>query len=473
MSGQKDRLSGGTTNKIMKAEDKTKHQLLKESVEMRQHITELKKLKNELKQIERRLEESEQRYKSLFEYNPDAIYSFDLEGNFLSANPACHKISGYSGEELMQMSFMPLIVPEDSERTLYRFRKASKGAPQNYETAITHKDGHRVELNVTNIPIVVDGKIVGVYGIAKDITERKWAEESLREREERSRRMLSAVTRYTYSVEVREGQAVFTQHSIGCLPVTGYNPEDYESEPYLWYSMIYPDDRMKVENSVKNILSGQNVSPIEHRLFRRDGSVVWVRNTMVPHHDEKGRLIRYDGLIEDITERKHAEEALRALSLIDDLTGLYNRRGFSALAQQELKKANRMKRGMLLLFADVDDLKKINDSFGHQEGDLALIDTANILKETFRDPDIIARIGGDEFVVLATETSASSADILTARLKERLKAANRKETRRYELSISIGIVQYNPEQPCSIDELLDQADKMMYEQKRNKNSGQE
>ncbi len=151
-------------------------------------------------------------------------------------------------------------------------------------------------------------EIIGVYGIAKDITERKWAEKSLREREERSRRMLSAVTRYTYSVEVRGGQAVSTQHSIGCLPVTGYHPEDYTSDPYLWYSMIHPDDRMMVENSVKDILSGLKVSPIEHRLFRRDGSVVWVRNTMVPHHDDKGRLIRYDGLIEDITERKHAEE---------------------------------------------------------------------------------------------------------------------------------------------------------------------
>ena len=410
----------------MKDKDKTTNQLINELVEMRQQIAELKKLKNERKRMERLLEESEQRYKSLFEYNPDAVFSFDLDGNFLSANPACYKLSGHSVEELIHMSFMPLIVPEDLEKTLYRFRMAAKGKPQNYEIAIKHKDRHRAELNITNIPIIVDGEIVGVYGIAKDITERKWAEKSLREREERSRRMLSAVTRYTYSVEVREGQAVSTQHSIGCLPVTGYNPEDYESEPYLWYSMIYPDDRMKVENSVKNILSGQNVSPIEHRLFRRDGSVVWVRNTMVPHHDEKGRLIRYDGLIEDITERKHAEEALRALSLIDDLTGLYNRRGFSALAQQELKKANRMKRGMLLLFADVDDLKKINDSFGHQEGDLALIDTAN-----------------------------------------------RKETRRYEPSISIGIVQYNPEQPCSIDELLAQADKMMYEQKQNKNSGRE
>ncbi len=103
------------------------------------------------------MEESEQRYKSLFEYNPDAVFSFDLEGNFLSANPACYKLSGYSVEELMHMSFMPLIVPEDLEKTSYRFRMAAKGKPQNYETAIKHKDGHRVELNVTNIPIVVDG----------------------------------------------------------------------------------------------------------------------------------------------------------------------------------------------------------------------------------------------------------------------------------------------------------------------------
>jgi diguanylate cyclase (GGDEF)-like protein/PAS domain S-box-containing protein len=457
----------------MKDTDKTTNQLINELVEMRQQIAELKKLKNERKRMERLLEESEQRYKSLFEYNPDAVFSFDLDGNFLSANPACCKLSGHSVEELMHMSFMPLIVPEDLEKTLYRFRMAAKGKPQNYEIAIKHKDGHLVELNVTNIPIIVDDEIVGVYGIAKDITERKWAEKSLREREERSRRMLSAVTRYTYSVEVRGGQAVSTRHSVGCLPITGYYPEDYTSDPYLWYSMIHPDDRMMVENSVKDILSGLKVYPIEHRLFRRDGSVLWVRNTMVPHYNNKGYLIRYDGLIEDITERKHAEESLLTLSLVDDLTGIYNRRGFSALSQQELKKANRIKRGMLLLFADVDDLKKINDSLGHQEGDLVLIETANLLKDTFREPDIIARIGGDEFVVLAAETSADSADILTTRLKEHLKSSNKKGGHRYELSISMGIVQYNPEQPCSIDELLSRADKMMYEQKRNKQNGQE
>jgi diguanylate cyclase (GGDEF)-like protein len=232
--------------------------------------------------------------------------------------------------------------------------------------------------------------------------------------------------------------------------------------------MIHPDDRALVENAVKEILSAHEVPPIEHRLFRQDGSIVWVRNTIVPHHDNEGKLTRYDGLVEDITERKLAEEELRTLSLVDDLTGLYNRRGFSALAQQELKKAKRIGRGMLLLFADVDDLKKINDSFGHHEGDMALIEISRILKDTFREPDIIARIGGDEFVVLATEIKETDANILMDRLSEHLKAYNGQKDRPYKLSVSTGIVHYNPKRPCSIDELLTRADKMMYKQKRTK-----
>lgn len=140
---------------------------------------------------------------------------------------------------------------------------------------------------------------------------RKAAEKEIRENKERYQRMVDAVTTYTYSVEVREGQAVSTCYGMGCLPVTGYNPEDYESDPNLWYSMIYPEDRIVVERWGKEILAGREVFPIEHRLIRSDGSVVWVRNTMVPHHDGEGRLIRYDGLVEDITERKEAEKALQ------------------------------------------------------------------------------------------------------------------------------------------------------------------
>src|SRR4030042_7025133 len=143
--------------------------------------------------------------------------------------------------------------------------------------------------------------------------QRKQTERALRESEERYKRLINAVTAYTYSVEVRDGYAISTSHSIGCLPITGYHPEDYESNPYLWHRMIYPDDKMMVENSINEILAGNEVPPIEHRIIRRDGKVVWIRNTMVPHRDRKGLMMRYDGLIEDITERKLAAEELREL----------------------------------------------------------------------------------------------------------------------------------------------------------------
>ena len=137
------------------------------------------------------------------------------------------------------------------------------------------------------------------------------SEANRRKKEDRYKKMVNAVTTYIYAVEISEKKAISTWHSAGCIPITGYKPEDYIADPFLWHSMIYPDDRMLVENALKEILKGNPVSPIEHRITRRGGSVVWIRNTMVPYYDEKGLLIRYDGLIENIADRKRTEEALR------------------------------------------------------------------------------------------------------------------------------------------------------------------
>ena len=126
------------------------------------------------------LEKTEQRYESLFSNNPDAVFSLDPEGNFLSANSACEKISGYSVDELLQMSFLPLIVPEDLERAMQNFKEATRGEPKDLDIAIEHKDGHRVELSITALPSAVDGEIIGVYVIAKDSTERKRIEREIR-----------------------------------------------------------------------------------------------------------------------------------------------------------------------------------------------------------------------------------------------------------------------------------------------------
>lgn len=168
----------------------------------------------------------------------------------------------------------------------------------------------------------------------------------------------------------------------------------------------------------------------------------------------------------DVTDRKRAEEEMRELLLVDELTGLYNRRGFLTLAQHQLKIARRMKRDMLLLFADVDGLKNINDTLGHYEGDRALTDVAAILKQTFRDPDILARIGGDEYSVLAIEASTIDMEIIYARFAENLDSFNKKMNRPYKLSVSIGIAHYDPSSPCFINELMERADRLMYEQKR-------
>jgi diguanylate cyclase (GGDEF)-like protein len=161
------------------------------------------------------------------------------------------------------------------------------------------------------------------------------------------------------------------------------------------------------------------------------------------------------------------DRELRHLALTDELTCLYNRRGFFAAAAQQLKLASRNAQGLLLLYCDVDNLKKINDSFGHQQGDLALIRTADALEKAFRDSDILARLGGDEFVVLAWEASDQTKDVLLRRLEKTLKKTNTGETR-YRLSLSVGAAHFDPKHAVSLGELMAQADEAMYEQKRNR-----
>ena len=164
--------------------------------------------------------------------------------------------------------------------------------------------------------------------------------------------------------------------------------------------------------------------------------------------------------------KKH--DALYRISLHDELTGLYNRRGFFTLAEHLLKQSKRNQEGLYLLYADLDNLKGINDMLGHQKGDWALIDTANVLKENFRDSDIIARIGGDEFVVMPIGKRGDNVELILNRLQTAVAMDNLKHKREYKLSISTGTAYFDSWSPCTIDELLSQADKSMYKQKRNK-----
>jgi len=166
-------------------------------------------------------------------------------------------------------------------------------------------------------------------------------------------------------------------------------------------------------------------------------------------------------------ERHRLRKTLQSLSLIDDLTGLHNRRGFLALAEQQLRVIRR-KGAALLVYVDMDDLKLINDNHGHLEGNRALIALAEILRLTFRQSDILARIGGDEFCVLMTDAGQDSAMQVRNRLQQRVDYTNSLADLRFHLALSVGIADVPSVRQPSLEELLKLADGHMYEQKRSK-----
>jgi diguanylate cyclase (GGDEF)-like protein len=164
------------------------------------------------------------------------------------------------------------------------------------------------------------------------------------------------------------------------------------------------------------------------------------------------------------------DKELCSLALTDDLTGLNNRRGFLALAHQQLKHAYRNSQEVLVFCADVDNLKHINDSYGHPEGDLAIMRTADALRHTFRNSDILARFGGDEFCILAMEAAIQNEKSIHDRLNENLRSCNPGEDR-YALSLSTGVARFNPRCPNTVEELIAEADRRMYEEKRDRQRG--
>ena len=195
-----------------------------------------------------------------------------------------------------------------------------------------------------------------------------------------------------------------------------------------------------------------------------------------------GGAIHYDGVLVDITERKTAErkleltlrklrltnEKLESQSLSDHLTGLNNRRGFFSFGLQQMKIAKRLKEDNYLVFLDIDNLKEVNDAYGHAVGDLLLQGVATILRSTLRESDVIGRIGGDEFAVLAMRSKGMGERSLLTRIEEGVGAFRIKGHARLRLSVSMGLVSIDPQKYQQLDDFLAHADFLMYQQKRQK-----
>lgn len=190
-----------------------------------------------------------------------------------------------------------------------------------------------------------------------------------------------------------------------------------------------------------------------------------MRVTAITWEEEKAFL----ATLRNVTENVLLREKLHNMSLTDELTGLYNRRGFLTFGKQRLSASIQRTENIILLYADLDNMKRINDALGHDEGDKALIAAANALKDTFRESDIIGRIGGDEFVVLILGSNGNYSDILR-RLQQNTDKYNAHSNAQFDLSFSVGIARYDYSNPCTMEDLLIAADKEMYKEKTQKRS---
>lgn len=271
----------------------------------------------------------------------------------------------------------------------------------------------------------------------------------------------------SWRVGLLGGEQTWSDESVRIL---GVDPSASEGD---WLEVVrtavHPKDRERFDSWVAAASMLDGPSREDFRIVRPDGEVRWVCAHGAVELGDSGEAVALAGILHDVTDSKHVEEErvdhLTEAANVDRLTGLHNLRGFDLVAEQVIAQAQRARQGVGLIFCDMDGLKAINDAFGHVQGDRALIDTTSILKFTLRSADAIARIGGDEFVVLTLGSERSAILHLNERLQEGFDFFNATNERPYRLSLSSGTAWCEPGEPCRLEELKATADSDMYAEK--------
>ena len=418
------------------------------------------------KEAEKKLRKARKMFASLFNSSPEATLYHDKEGRIININPRFTELFGYTPEEIIGRKIDEgMIYPENKIEEGERLTKNGltfKGISE-YETIRKKKDGTLIPVIISAAPVIVDKKPQGTLALYRDITERKKAEETLR----KSQQEFAAV--FNSSPEA----LVYVDENANIVNINprftelfGYTLEEIKGKN-INGGLIHPPDKIEEGKNLDKIAFSEGYFNYETIRKKKDGTLFPVSisgSNIIIDGQLKGGIGSYI----DITERKKLEEKLQKLAHFDVLTGSY-RRGYGLnLLEQQIKTANRNKTFITLFYLDIDRLKYINDTFGHNEGDKVLKEAAKLLKSTLREVDIICRIGGDEFLLILPDTSPEKAPQIRERINKNLKKLNQELTKPYKIDFSIGLSCYNPSNPLSIEELIRIADENMYKEKKKK-----
>lgn len=407
------------------------------------------------------LQQAEVLFRTLADSSPAGVCIIQ-EGRFCFVNPYFLRITGYPMAEVIGEEAERFIFPADKEIGRQKAKRQLEGKDQSaYEIRIVRKDGEVRWILQTLTSITYNGR-TAMLGNFIDITEKKEIEARIVESEERYRILTEQSLIGVYLLQ----DNLFRYVNPAFARMHGYKKAEMVGRlgPL---DLIIPEDHKKIfEKRPKRVGEAEGDMPYELRIKRKDGviRVVEIYSALTTFNGRPAVL----GTVLDITEKKEIEERLQTMSVIDELTGLYNRRGFFVLAEEQMNIARGFKRKMFFFYIDIDNMKWINDNLGHRFGDEALIATARILKETFRETDVIGRIGGDEFALLAVGMGDKAAEVLRKRLQMNIDAYNMEEQRPYRLSLSIGGVGYEGNNPIDFEEMITKADELMYEEKRKR-----
>jgi diguanylate cyclase (GGDEF)-like protein/PAS domain S-box-containing protein len=413
---------------------------------------------------ERLLAEARQWYQSLFESYPEPVILFNLDGHITSANTAASLIYGFQLEELLGIHFLCLSAPEEQEASSYKFDLVVSGKAQQYEGIVIRKDGMKRFFDFTVIPVCIEGEIVGVCSIGRDITKRKEAEQALAESEERFKLLAQTTNDVVWDWNILSG--VFHWNE-GIYTVLGYEGHEVPSDFTQWLLHIHPDDRHRVEEGLSRIVHGSGgYWTDDYRYLKGDGSYAYIHNRGSIIRAEDGVPLRMIGALMDMTPIKCTEERLMQLAQNDSLTGLANRTLFYDHLQLAISRAVRNGKQVALMFLDLDRFKEVNDKLGHDTGDAVLVEVARRLKECLRDTDLVSRLGGDEFTVIIEDVMeidavAGVAEKIVEIIARPITVTNQKIC----VSASIGISLY-PNDADRIEDLVKQSDCSMYHAKR-------